>query len=82
MGTTVGLGLPRVGQMWPPHTPRSVGPQEMSVQLVKTTPHHIPKPKLQPQTGRKPGGARELQPTFKGAQEEGKGGRDGPTEAH
>ena len=49
---------------------------------MKTTPHHIPKPKLQPQTGRKPGGARELQPTFKGAQEEGKGGRDGPTEAH
>lgn len=29
LGTTVGLGLPRVGQMWPPHTPGSVGPPEI-----------------------------------------------------
>ena len=44
VGTTVGLGLLRVGRMQPPHTPRSVGPQEMSVQLVKTTPTTFPIP--------------------------------------
>lgn len=70
LGATVGLGLPRVGQMWPPHTPGSVGPPEISAQL-----HHIPAPKRQPQTCRKPGRARERQPTFEDAQEEGKGGR-------
>lgn len=68
LGATVALGLPRVGQMWPPHTPGSVGPPEVPA-------HHIPAPKRQPQTRRKPGRARGRQPTFEDAQEEGKGGR-------
>ena len=84
VGTTVGLGLPRVGQMWPPHILGSVGPQEMPVQLAKTTPHPttFPNPNYSLKLAGSQRGARELQPTFKGAQEEGKKGRVDPTEAH
>lgn len=57
--------------MWPLHASGLSAPQDRSTQLVETNSHHVLMPK-QPQPPRKPGRARELEPAFKDAYEEGK----------